>query len=94
MTRLPDDFVLGVSTAAYQIEGGWDADGKGESIWDRYCHTPGRIDDGDTGDVASDHYHRWAEDLDLVRSVGLNAYRFSAADRAAGEASETFWTGA
>ena len=77
--RLPDDFVIGTSTASYQIEGAWDEDGKGESIWDRFSHTPGAIKTGDTGDVACDHYHRWEEDLDLMAAAGLNAYRFSLA---------------
>ncbi len=74
---LPPGFILGVSTAAYQIEGAWDEDGKGESIWDRFVHTPGKIERGETGDVANDHYRRWAEDLDLIRDAGLDAYRFS-----------------
>lgn len=73
----PDHFLWGAATAAYQIEGAWNADGKGESIWDRFCHTPGKIHAGDTGDVACDHYHRWAEDVTLMRKMGLQAYRFS-----------------
>ncbi len=75
----PDHFVWGAATAAYQIEGAWDEDGRGESIWDRYCHTPGKIENGDTGDVACDHYHRWPEDIELMKRLGLNAYRFSIA---------------
>lgn len=80
MTELmtfPSDFLWGAATAAYQIEGAWNADGKGESIWDRFSHTPGKIDNGDTGDVACDHYHRYAEDIALMRQLGLKAYRFS-----------------
>jgi beta-glucosidase len=73
----PPGFVWGAATAAYQIEGAWDADGKGESIWDRFSHTPGTIANGDTGDVACDHYHRWQEDIALMRAIGLPAYRFS-----------------
>ncbi|HSK65745.1 MAG TPA: GH1 family beta-glucosidase, partial [Anaerolineales bacterium] len=63
--------------ASYQIEGAWNEDGKGESIWDRFSHTPGKITNGDTGDVACDHYHRYAEDISLMRELGLKAYRFS-----------------
>jgi beta-glucosidase len=68
-----------VSTSAYQIEGAVDADGRVPSIWDTYSHTPGKIDGGDTGDVACDHYRRWREDLDLIASLDVNAYRFSLA---------------
>ncbi len=79
MTKLtfPDHFLWGTATASYQIEGAWDEDGKGESIWDRFAHTPGKILHGDTGDVACDHYHRWAEDIQLMQSLGMQAYRFS-----------------
>src|SRR5689334_1516136 len=73
----PDGFVFGAATAAYQIEGAAKADGRGESIWDRFCHTPGKVANGDTGDEACDHYHRWNEDLDLMQSLGLRGYRFS-----------------
>ncbi len=75
----PSDFVWGAATAAYQIEGAWNEDGKGESIWDRFSHTPGKISNGDTGDIACDHYHRWQEDIALMRQLGLKAYRFSTA---------------
>jgi beta-glucosidase len=75
----PEGFVWGAATAAYQIEGAWNEDGKGESIWDRFSHTPGRVDHGDTGDAACDHYHRWREDIDLMKALGLRAYRFSIA---------------
>ena len=75
----PNDFVWGAATAAYQIEGAWNEDGKGESIWDRFTHTPGNVIDGSTGDVACDHYHRLPEDIALMKSLGLQAYRFSVA---------------
>ena len=73
----PQDFLWGAATSAYQIEGGWNADGKGPSIWDHFCHTPGHIANGETGDVACDHYHRFREDVALMRELGLQAYRFS-----------------
>lgn len=75
----PPDFRWGAATAAYQIEGAWDEDGKGESNWDRFAHTPGMIEGGATGDVAVDHYHRWREDVAIMREMNLNAYRFSIA---------------
>jgi beta-glucosidase len=76
-TRFPKGFFWGATTAAYQIEGACKEDGKGESIWDRFAHTPGKIKNGDTGDVACDSYHRWREDLALLRAMNLNSYRFS-----------------
>jgi len=78
-TGFPDGFAWGTATAAYQIEGAITEDGKGESIWDRYSHTPGTIDDGSTGDIACDHYHRWQDDIALMAGLNLNAYRFSIA---------------
>lgn len=74
---IPFGFVLGASTASYQIEGGATADGRGPSIWDTFSHTPGTVADAATGDVAADHYHRVTEDLDLMASLQLDAYRFS-----------------
>ncbi|HMA37351.1 MAG TPA: GH1 family beta-glucosidase [Chloroflexia bacterium] len=73
------DFLWGAATAAYQIEGAVAEDGRGLSIWDTFSHTPGKTRDGDTGDVACDHYHRWREDVDLMRELGIAAYRFSIA---------------
>jgi len=73
----PKKFLWGAATAAYQIEGAWNEDGKGESIWDRFAHTPGNITNGDRGDVACDHYHRWLEDIQIMKEIGLQAYRFS-----------------
>jgi beta-glucosidase len=70
-------FVWGAATAAFQIEGATRVDGRGESIWDRFAASPGRVHNGDTGDPACEHYYRWREDLDLMRSLGLQGYRFS-----------------
>lgn len=73
----PENFIWGAATSSYQIEGAWNEDGKGENIWDRFSHTPGKVDNGDTGDVACDHYHLWREDIELMKEIGLKAYRFS-----------------
>ncbi len=75
----PDGFLWGTATAAYQIEGAVDEDGRTPSIWDTFSHTPGAVLRGDTGDVACDHYHRWRDDVDLLDDLGVNAYRFSIA---------------
>ncbi len=75
--RFPPGFVWGAATAAYQIEGAWDENGKGPSIWDEFCRRPGSIENGDTGDVACDHVHRFREDVALMAELGLDAYRFS-----------------
>jgi beta-glucosidase len=75
----PSDFIWGVATSSYQIEGAVTEDGRGPSIWDTFCAEPGRIRDGSSGAVACDHYHRWPADLDLIRDLGVNAYRFSIA---------------
>jgi beta-glucosidase len=77
--KFPYDFAWGAATASYQIEGAWNEDGKGESIWDRFSHTPGNITNSDTGDVACDHYHRFRDDIALMRQLNLKAYRFSIA---------------
>ncbi|MFN8482157.1 MAG: GH1 family beta-glucosidase [Anaerolineae bacterium] len=79
MITFPKDFVWGTATASYQIEGAVDADGRGVSIWDTFSHTPGKILNGETGDVADDHYHRWQGDVALLRELGVGAYRFSVA---------------
>lgn len=76
---LPQDFVFGAATSAYQIEGAVREDGRGESIWDRYCATPGKVFMGQSGEVACDHYHRFSEDVGIMRDMGLQAYRFSIA---------------
>jgi len=73
----PPDFLWGAATSAYQVEGSPLADGAGPSIWERFAHTPHRTKDGDTGDVACDHYRRWRDDVALMTELGLNAYRFS-----------------
>ncbi|MFF0225486.1 GH1 family beta-glucosidase [Streptomyces sp. NPDC004629] len=79
LAALPHDFLWGTATSAYQIEGAVAEDGRSPSIWDTFSHTPGRTDGGDHGDVACDHYHRWREDIDLMRRLGTNAYRLSVA---------------
>ena len=71
------DFVWGVSTSSFQIEGAARTDGRGDSIWDAYCRQQGRVKNGDTGDIACDHYHRYPEDVALMRDLGVDAYRFS-----------------
>ncbi len=76
---LPCNFVWGVSTSSYQIEGAVAADGRGPSVWDAYSRSPGHVANGDTGDIACDHYHRYQEDTALMRDLGVNAYRFSVA---------------
>ena len=75
----PADFLWGTATAAYQVEGAWQEDGKGESIWDRFSHTQGKIRGGATGDVTCDDYHRFREDIALVKAMNLKSYRFSIA---------------
>ncbi|KIF66843.1 beta-glucosidase [Streptomyces sp. AcH 505] len=76
---LPRGFTFGTATASYQIEGAHDEDGRGPSIWDTFSHTPGRTKDGATGDTACDHYHRYPEDVALLRDLGVDSYRFSVA---------------
>src|SRR5579859_1079439 len=73
----PEGFLWGSATAAYQIEGAVNEDGRGKSIWDTFSHIPGKISDGKTGDIACDHYHRWQTDIDIMRQLNLNAYRLS-----------------
>jgi len=75
--QFPKGFLWGVATAAYQIEGAWDADGKGESIWDHFAHTVGKVKGADTGDVACDSYHRYKEDVELAKKLNVKSYRFS-----------------
>jgi beta-glucosidase len=79
MARFPDGFLWGTATASYQIEGAVAEDGRSPSIWDTFSHTPGAVERGETGDVADDHYHRYREDVGLMASLGLGAYRFSLA---------------
>src|SRR5436190_14886781 len=77
--QLPADFVWGTATASFQIEGASRADGRGESIWDRFCATPGKVRNGDTGEVACDFYHRYPADVRLMTELGIDAFRFSIA---------------
>jgi beta-glucosidase len=79
LSALPAEFLWGAATAAYQIEGAVAEDGRAPSIWDTFSHTPGKTAGGDTGDTACDHYHRWPEDIGIMRELGLDAYRFSIA---------------
>ncbi|HSK07502.1 MAG TPA: GH1 family beta-glucosidase [Acidimicrobiia bacterium] len=79
VSQFPPGFLWGVATASYQIEGAVDADGRGKTIWDTFAHTPGMTSNGDNGDVAVDHYHRYVEDVALMSEIGVNAYRFSIA---------------
>jgi beta-glucosidase/6-phospho-beta-glucosidase/beta-galactosidase len=75
----PAGFMWGAASSAYQVEGAWNEDGRGPSIWDTFSHTPGKTYLGQTGDVAADEYHRWKEDIQLMRQLGLKVYRFSIA---------------
>src|SRR5260370_34997676 len=75
--HFPKEFIWGAATAAYQIEGAWNEDSKGESIWDRFSHTPGQVKGAATGDVACDSYHRYKEDVALLSELNLTSYRFS-----------------
>ena len=77
--EFPDDFIWGSATSAYQVEGGWNADGKGPSIWDVFCMIPNKVFNNDNGQIACDHYHKMKEDVALMKSLGLKAYRFSIA---------------
>lgn len=79
MNGFPKDFVWGTATASYQIEGAWQEGGKGLSIWDAFCRTPDRVAGFENGDIACDHYHRFREDVKLMKDLGVNAYRFSLA---------------
>jgi beta-glucosidase len=75
----PQGFTWGVATSAYQIEGAWNEDGRGVSIWDTFSHRAGTVANNDNGDVAADHYHRWKQDVALLSDLGMQAYRFSVA---------------
>ena len=77
MKKFSKNFTWGTSTSSYQIEGAWNLDGKGESIWDRFTHAPGHIERSENGDIACDHYHRYREDIELMSRLGIPAYRFS-----------------
>src|SRR5262245_22159464 len=77
--RFPEGFIWGAATSSYQIEGAVDADGRGASIWDTFARRPGAVLNGDTGEVAADHYHRYRDDIALMKRLGLGMYRFSVA---------------
>src|SRR6478752_6249135 len=77
--EFPSDFIIGSATAAYQVEGAAKEDGRGPSIWDTFSHTPGKTNNNATGDVADDHYHRFKDDVALMKALGLKTYRFSIA---------------
>lgn len=79
MNKFPKDFLWGAATASYQVEGAYNEDGRGESIWDRFSHTPGNVFEGHNGDVACDHYHRFKDDVKLMADLGIESYRFSIA---------------
>ncbi|KAM3571215.1 hypothetical protein VYU27_006732 [Nannochloropsis oceanica] len=76
-TKFPAEFAWGTATSAYQIEGAWDEDGRGESIWDTFAHTKGKVEGNQNGDVACDHYHLYKEDVALMKELGIKHYRFS-----------------
>jgi beta-glucosidase len=78
-SSFPSDFVWGAATASYQIEGATHEDGRGESVWDRFCATPGKVRSGDNGDIACDFFHRYRDDVKLMKELGLDAFRFSIA---------------
>ena len=75
--EFPQGFLWGSATAAYQVEGAWNIDGRGESIWDRFAHTPGKVKNNANGDIACDSYHRYKDDIALMRRLGMKTYRFS-----------------
>jgi len=79
LVNFPEGFLWGAATSSYQIEGAWNEDGKGESVWDHFSHLPYRVQNGDTGDIACDHYHRMPQDIKLMKDLGLQGYRFSVA---------------
>jgi beta-glucosidase len=79
MKKFPQDFIWGVATASYQIEGAVHEGGRGKSVWDTFCRWEGKVDNGENGDTACDHYHRYGEDIEIMRQIGIQAYRMSIA---------------
>jgi beta-glucosidase len=79
LLKFPSNFLWGCATASYQVEGAANEDGRGKSVWDTFSHTPGKTFQGDTGDVADDSYHRYKEDVQLLKNLGVTGYRFSIA---------------
>ena len=88
--EFPRDFIWGTATASYQVEGAVKEDGRGPSIWDTFSHTPGKVVNNATGDVANDHYHLYKTDVQLMKALGVKAYRFL--DRVAARVSQRRWT--
>jgi beta-glucosidase len=77
VATFPKEFIWGAATSAFQIEGAANSDGRGPSIWDTFCNTPGKVANGDTGDLANDHYNLFKDDINLMKDLGLQGYRFS-----------------
>ncbi len=91
MASFPNGFIWGAASSAYQIEGGTKESNRGISIWDTFSYTPGKVKNGENGDIAADSYHRWRDDVELLQGMGLQAYRFSLAWPRIAPAGDTNW---